>query len=192
MQVIAIRQLHSKETADSASNSQTTSTAFLRFASVHWFLFNVSANVCSFVFVAYWTLIFPIDTAFRNNVHPTTTYATIDRHGINLLLLILDFFLSCTPVRLLHFVYSTCTLALFFIYNCVYWASTGELVYGKVLDYGEHTGMAVALVIFAVFIVPPLVQFLWFLLFLLRKKLAVRKDNVIESSYELAENTTDS
>ena len=192
MQVIAIRQRHSKETADSAGNLQASSTAFLRFASIHWFLFNVSANVCSFVFCAYWTLMFRTDTAFRNNVDPITTYATIDRHGINLLLLLLDFFLSCTPVRLLHFVYSASTLVLFFIYNCIYWASTGDLVYGKVLDYGKHTGMAVAWVIFAVFIVPPLIQFVWFLLFLLRKKLAFRKENAIGSSYELAENTTDS
>ena len=188
MQLTGIRGLHTK-TANTTGNSRK-SLVFLRFAQVHWFLFNVASNVCTFVFFSYWILMFPTDTVLKNNEHPLTTYITIDRHGINLLLLLLDFFLSCTPVRLLHFVYPLCTIALFFVYNSIYWASTGALVYGKVLDYGNNTGQAVALVFVAVFIASPAAQFVWFLLFLCRRRLATKKENEFGSSYELADHSS--
>lgn len=175
-----------KENGTASVNPRKSPKGLEIFTKVHWFLFNVSAILCSFVFLGYWTLFFPTDKTFRSNAHPTETYSTIDRHGINLLVVFVDFFLSCTPVRLLHFIYPSIVIALFFVYNCIYWAITDDLIYGSVFDYGENTGKAVGLVLASIVIISPLLQFCWFLLYLLRQRLSVSR-KVDEHPYELAD-----
>jgi len=190
MVVRGMRQVHSE--VEYGADRRMDSSAFTRFAKVHWLLFNTSAVVCSFVFGAYWILIFPTDADVRSGDRPLAAFLTIDRHGINLLLLVIDFFLSCTPVRLLHFIYPSCALGLFFVYNGIYWASTGDLIYGEVLNYGSNTGKAVTMVFMAVLVVSPIIQLLWLCLFLLRTKLAAKNEHETELSYQLAEGTTQS
>ena len=95
-------------------------------------------------------------------------------------------------MRLLHFVYPSCILAAYFIFNCIYWESSGALVYGEMLDYSKNTGKAIGLALSAVFIASPVIQLAWFFMFLLRKKLATRSDDDQHPSYELAEHNSSS
>lgn len=176
-----------KRTEDPSESPQDGQINLSWIMKLHWLLFNAAANVSSFVVLGYWLFLFSTKKSFGNAV---VIYTTIDRHGLNLLLLLVDFFLSCTPVRLLHFVYPSAVLACYFIYNCIYWASTGTLVYGEMLDYGKNTGKAVAMVIVAVFIVPPLAQLAWFMLFLLRNKLAAKKETELHPPYELTDHSS--
>lgn len=131
--------------------------SYLKF---HWLLFNLSINICSFVFLSYWILVYPNDeNIFKNS---TLTFLTIDRHGINLLLLLVEQLISQTPIRILHFVYPAGLLLLYFISNMIYWATTKKLIYGKVLDYGNNTALAVVMVTIAIVIAAPIIHLCWF------------------------------
>ncbi len=147
----------------------------------HWLIFNLSINVCTFVFFSYWILIFPKDEDINKN--PRLTYLTIDRHGINFIVLIFEFICSNAPVHLLHFVYPSCFIGLYFISNMIYWSSTKHLIYGKMLDYRDNTGTAVGMVIAAVVVAIPFFHLCWFLLYLLKEY--CHKKNRETRDYEL-------
>ena len=147
------------------------------YAKFHWLLFNVSMSLCGFVVFAYWVFISHKDTDLQKGKDSTITYLTIDRHGVNFLLILLDFLLSSTPVNLLHFIYPSIFVAFYFIFNCIYWAITKTLIYGSILDYGNNTGVAVSMVFVAVFVAVPFGHMCWFLLFLLREILTRRRQN---------------
>lgn len=156
------------------------------YAKCHWLLFNVSMSLCGFVVFAYWVFISHKDKELHEGKDPTIKYVTIDRHGVNFLLIMLDFLMSSNPVHLLHFIYPLIFVAVYFIFNCIYWAVTKTLIYGSVLDYGNNTGFAVGMVLVAVFVVVPFCHVCWFLLFMLREKLT-RRQQKGPSSYALAE-----
>eukprot|EP00795_Rhopilema_esculentum_P002132 gene2132-17719_t len=170
---------------EGASKDTWKSQIFKVYTRFHWVMLNVAVNVTSFVFFAYWFLVSSDDREFKESRNVAIRYMTIDRHGINLLILLIDFTLSRTPMRLLHCVYPSCLVGLYFISNCIYWASTGNLVYGPVLDYGRHTGKAVGMILAAVFIIAPLIQLIWFMLYLLRRRLSKGTDAETEATYEL-------
>ena len=101
----------------------------------------------------------------KGRYEPTLrTFLLIDRHGINLVFMIVDFLLNRIPVRLLHFVYTTLFLGFYLAYNSIYWATTGDLIYGKILDYGSSPGKVVGLAAGGGFVVIPLIQLGWVML----------------------------
>ena len=146
---------------------QTHSCIGLRFKA-HWFLYNLSLGMCTFVFIAFWVMLAPNQKrGFKPSLR---TYLVIDRHGINLVLIVIDFVINKIPIRILQFVYSSVFLGLYFVYNSIYWSQTGNLVYGKILDYGSNGPTVAALALSGMFIAIPLIQVLWFALTLLGKK----------------------
>ena len=138
----------------------STKPVFLLRNKVHWFLYNLSLVTCTFVFFAFWLMLAPNR---KGGYGPTLhSFLVIDRHGINWLLMIIDFVLNKIPVRLLHFVYTSLFLGLYMVYNSIYWATTGHLVYGKILDYGSNPGMVSGMAFGGMLVIIPLIQFAWF------------------------------
>ena len=146
-------------TADKQQNSEPNLRIW---AKVLWFLYNLSLGTCTFVFIAFWVMLAPKRTGgYEPTLH---TFLLIDRHGINLVLMIVDFLLNKIPVRLFHFFYTTLFLGLYLAYNSIYWAMTGDLIYGKILDYGSSPSRVVGLALGGGFVIVPLIQFGWVVL----------------------------
>ena len=136
-------------------------------AKVHWFLYNLSLGTCTFVFIGFWVMLAPNRTrGYEPSLH---TFLLIDRHGINLCFMAVDFLLNKIPLRLFHFVYTALCFGLYLVYNSIYWTATGHLIYGKVLDYGSSPGMVVGLALGACCVIIPLLHFGWFVLSFLKQ-----------------------
>lgn len=160
----------------------TTTKAFKVVCQVHWFLHNLSLNVCTVVFICFWVILAPN----RKGGYPPTfhTFLVIDRHGINLVLLIIDFLFIRIPTRILHCVYPSLFLGLYFLYNYIYWSKTGSLIYGKTLDYGTRGAFVAGLAVGGMFVGIPLIQFIWFCAYYMKQRNAKPKadanDNIEE------------
>ena len=142
---------------------------------VHWFLHNLALNICTFVFVCFWVIIAPN----RTRGYPPTlhTFLVFDRHGINLVLLIVDFLLIRIPTRILHCIYPSISLGLYFLYNYIYWSKTGSLIYGKTLDYGTRGGFVAGLAIGGMLGLIPLMQLMWFSAYYMKQRNAKSKSD---------------
>lgn len=67
-----------------------------------WFLSSTSLTICSLVVIFYWTLLHDFNRKLKLDLR---TYLLIDRHGINLFLLLVEFSVNIIPVQILHFIY---------------------------------------------------------------------------------------
>lgn len=133
---------------------------------LHWFLYNLSLGSCTVVFLAFWIILAPKRKAgYSPSLH---NFLVIDRHGINLGLMIIDFILNKIPIRLFHCFYTSLFLIMYLVYNAIYWSVTGVLIYGKILDYRSNLGMVIILALGGICIVIPLIQFTWFSLGILK------------------------
>ncbi len=150
---------------------------------VHWFLHNLAANHCTFITLAFWVMLAP---SRKGGFPPSMrTYLVIDRHGINLLLLIIDFLVNKIPFRVLHCVYPSIFIGLYFIYNAIYWAITQKLVYGEILNYETRAGKIAGMVLGAVIFAVPIIQMIWFLAFILKKKLTKNHQTDLNENCEM-------
>ena len=166
--LIVIRAGESAKGTQSMVGTQHTSQSRSRIRNnVHWLLYTLSLGTCTFVFVAFWVMLAPYrKTGYTPTLH---TFLLFDRHGINLVLIAIDFAVNKIPVRLLHFVYTTLLFGLYLVYNSIYWASTGKLMYGKTLDYGSSPGRVAGLAVGGGFVAIPLIQLGWYMLSLLKQ-----------------------
>lgn len=106
---------------------------------LHWFLQTTSLLMSSVVVVVYWTLLFKPDELGER---PFWWFQSIDRHLIIYVLLLIQYVLSKTPIRLLHAVYALGVAALFFIHTYFYYVATGKLVY-HIFDWAKSPGKAI-------------------------------------------------
>lgn len=121
-----------------------------------WILFNISITLCLVVVIIYWPLLHDPDIP-RNGLQ---SYLTIDRHGINFLFLVIDFFLHKIPVRFLHFVYPSLLAVVYLIFNVLYWVSTNNIIY-PIFDWNKNPGMASGYAV-GVLLLVMLAHFFWY------------------------------
>lgn len=121
---------------DEDSDSQVSSPLHIKF---FWLFYINSLASCTTVVVAYWTILFEgfDETAFQK-------YLQVDRHGINLLLLIIEFIFNKMPFRLLHAIYSVIFTLVYLIVNVTYTLVADDLVY-KAADWINKPGVALAM-----------------------------------------------
>ena len=147
---------------------------------VYFLLFHLVISVCTLVAILFWTVILPI-----RNVSSLSSYRVfimIDRHGLNLILVLVEFFLNKVPVRLLHFIYGAIVLILYILYNAIYWSASKKLIYGNVLNYEKYPGFVIGL-IFGGILLLMIIQLCWFAAFRLRTRMSnkvSRNDNAEE------------
>lgn len=101
-----------------------------------WLLSSISLTICSLVVIFYWTVLHDFNTPLELNLQ---SYLLIDRHGINLFLLVVEFFLHIVPIQILHFIYPFGFGLLYAIFNITYFFITGDGVY-EFVDWRDNLG----------------------------------------------------
>ena len=134
---------------------------------LYWLLHSTILVICTEVTVIYWALLHDYK---RNMALNLRDYLLIDRHGINLILLVIDFSVSKTPVRILHAVYPMLFGTIYTAFNVGYYTVTGEEIY-PILDYANKPGLAFAYIAGGILVVTPLCQHFWYCAYRLRKRL---------------------
>ena len=123
------------------------------------------------IFLIYWIFIFG-EYVFT---HAGEWFVAISVHGVNLLLLLIDFAFHKIPVRIMHFVYSFVIGALFAVMSVVYTLSSKKPIYA-ILDWNTYPGHAVGYVI-ACFVLIFITQFLLYGLHRLKMRFAINERN---------------
>ena len=108
-----------------------------------WLLSSISLTICSIVVIFYWAVLHDFNTPLKLNLK---SYLLIDRHGINLFLMIVEFFLHIIPVQFLHFIYPFGFGLLYAIFNIIYFFITGNGVYGFI-DWRDNLGRTIGTLI---------------------------------------------
>ena len=129
-----------------------------------WLLWIVASNAALVVTLSYWTLVF----------EPPTDFMDIAVHALNSIVMLIEFFMASTPVRILHVLYVMIFSVVYSLFTVIYWSAGGVTVDGdpyiyKILDYENgDPAMVSAVLLGIVFVVSPVLQFILFALFQLR------------------------
>uniref|UniRef100_A0A0K2TYS3 GA12046PAlike [Tribolium castaneum] n=1 Tax=Lepeophtheirus salmonis TaxID=72036 RepID=A0A0K2TYS3_LEPSM len=157
---------------------------------ISWALSNMSFTVAIYITIVYWALLHQY--VLKANMLKTNGAVAFNffMHAINTLSIIIDFFVSDRPWRILHFYFSVIFGIWYLIFSVSYWAAGGTgfcrpqettdtsvvapeecdpFIY-PILDYENKPGMAVAVVLGGTLFLPFLQTF-YFLLYQLRLKL---------------------
>jgi len=119
-------------------DQQTKLPVYIKF---FWVVYTQALSVATVVVLSYWFIIF--DGELKADF---SSFLTIDRHGINLLLIAIDFFLNRIPLKFLHFLYASIFMFVYLIFNLIYTVSANDAVY-KDADWNANPGKAAAIFI---------------------------------------------
>ena len=130
-----------------------------------WVIYTIAANIAFPVTAMYWSLVHIPGSAFDS--------VTFNAHALNSVVVVIDTFLSCIPVRIMHIIYPVMFMASYAIFSLIYWACGGTDPQNKpyiypALDYGEHPGKATLIICLFVFVGDVLSQFIVFGLYRVR------------------------
>ncbi|KAK3595184.1 hypothetical protein CHS0354_002790 [Potamilus streckersoni] len=157
-----------------------------------WLLHNLSCNAAPVVAILFWTLAY--DGSGVNLINLTT-------HGVNAIFVILDTFITRTPVRLIHLYHCTLYGLLYGIFSAVYWKFGGtnhknEPFIYKVLDFSLSVKVAISYIFAVAFIVAPMIHCMFFFLYRFRLfihrylKVTERRGKKYTSTHEIQKEET--
>lgn len=121
---------------------------------------------CIAVVISYWLLLSRFDGPLKINLE---SYVLIDRHSINLLLLVIEFCLNRFPVQIFHFIYAANFGVLYETFNVIYDFTAGNSVY-PLTDWRNNAVVSLGAFIGSLFFTA-IVHVVWY--FLYRMKLKV-------------------
>uniref|UniRef100_F7AIF7 Protein rolling stone n=2 Tax=Ciona intestinalis TaxID=7719 RepID=F7AIF7_CIOIN len=125
-----------------------------------WQLQLVAMGLSFIVTVLYWTLFNPKFSVYDYN-----------SHAINFVIMMLDFIIIAIPTRLLHFVYMALLSAIYCIFTAIlHGAGYTSHVY-SFLNWATNPGLSAGICIGITFVATPLVQTLFWCVYLLRNYL---------------------
>ena len=136
--------------------------------SLFWIWYGLTYVICTVMVVLYWAFVvenFHFDT-------PELIFSYVNDHGINLVLILIDFCFHKIPVRLFHVVYSIIVAIIYIILSIIYNFAADKPIY-KVVDWNDKPGWAVFYVILALVLVV-IVQCIFYGLY--RLKLYLKND----------------
>eukprot|EP00111_Clytia_hemisphaerica_P023374 TCONS_00068820-protein len=109
---------------DLSTESEDLGNRLSCYDKIIWLFFNISIAVCTLVVASYWIVLFDgsQDLDFFN----------IDRHGIILAMVLIDFSLHRIPYRVLHFVYPMIFFILYFIFHVIYSFASEDVIYSPI------------------------------------------------------------
>lgn len=141
----------------------TDSTSISCYMKLSWFLFCIAAPAAIVVSIVFFAGVFP-------RLHrESLSVIEINVHVMNTVLIILEFTIAAFPVRLLHIVHGYCYAFAYVIFSVIYWAfDHSHVMYPGVLDWNTPGTTLMVLVILA-FVGIPLLQFVLFGIYQLRK-----------------------
>ena len=100
-------------------------------------------------------------------------YGIFHVHGSNALYVIIDIFITATPVRLLHVIHGMLYVVIYVVFSVIYTLSIGEPIY-HILDWKSKPGLAAAYAVPCMLIVVPLIWLILYGLYRLRLMIADR------------------
>ena len=124
---------------------------------IYWLFSSLVITLSILAIFTYWIFLFDGQT-----YSPLAWYLRLDRHGIASLLVIVERMSTRTPIRLLHFIYTSLLFVLYGATNATYCYTTETFVYGK-LDFVGDTLRASALILLGAFVAVPVAHFFAYL-----------------------------
>ena len=106
-----------------------------------WFLYISGSTLAVLVTIGFWAVLYRCDSSSC-----APSILTVQFHGVNGLLALVDLFISRVPFQFLHFFYPAILTALYALLNGIYFAAGGGVVYPP-LNYEANLGIAIVLVI---------------------------------------------
>lgn len=104
-----------------------------------WVLHNIAITMTATIVAGYWTVIHDYNEELAMDLD---TFLKIDSHGINLVLLLIDFFLHKIPFRILHFIHPFLLACIYVIFHIIYWSVTEDTIY-TATDWKNAPGFTV-------------------------------------------------
>lgn len=144
------------------SSAQTPNDKLPVYLKIDWLLFVVASNAAPIITVAYFVGAY--STTDKNFLQDKT----INEHLVNTVLIILEFCIAATPVRILHFVYPIVFGVAYAIFTVIYWAVNHNNVLYPIFCDWNQTGLSIAALVGYYFVVIPAVQLLFFAAYRLR------------------------
>ena len=89
------------------------------FVKIMWCVHVIAVAATLPITIVYWAVV------FRPSAGDVVTAATVHVHGVNLLLVVLDIFISRIPILILHFFYPMVYAAVYVVFLGIYWAVGG-------------------------------------------------------------------
>ena len=152
-------------------------------------LYSISLTMTFMVTVGYYT-------AAGANFDDFDVFA-LHVHGINLLIMCMDFLLGQIPIHFLHFYFPTLFVAVYLIFTGIYYAAGGTTAQGEpyiypLLDYQNNLGRAIPLAMLMVALTA-IVHCVFSVLAVVRDHVATRYsccNGVEHSVYEVTQSTS--
>ncbi|XP_012677988.2 protein rolling stone [Clupea harengus] len=137
---------------------------------LQWLLQVIVSAFSLIVSLLYWSIHYPVSR------HPIRPFS-INLHVVNSAQVLLDLFLSSTPVHLSHYVYLLAAGLLYLLFALVFWLGGFTNIYGEpyvypVLDFGGQPVLAVLCTLGFALICLPLFHLVLWNVHLLRERLA--------------------
>ncbi|KAL5005300.1 hypothetical protein ScPMuIL_018756 [Solemya velum] len=131
---------------------------------VQWLLHALSCMAAPIVTILFWTIAY--DGSGVNFINCNT-------HGVNAAFILLDTFVTRTPVRLLHLLYGILYGLIYGLFSAIYWLAggtnhKGEPFIYKPLDYSSSKTVAVSYIVVIAFLVVPMIHCMFFFLYRFR------------------------
>ena len=136
----------------------------------YWVLYTTSFIVCIAITVLFWALLFDESTSRG----AFDLFLSIDRHGLNLVLLLFEFMVNKIPVRIYHYIHPFVFLILYVAFNGVYFEFTGLLVY-DVLDWTNPTNAS--LLVIGVAVSGLFLQFIFYFIDYLKRRFIAKEED---------------
>ncbi|XP_052075034.1 protein rolling stone-like [Mytilus californianus] len=131
---------------------------------VDWVFFNVSNSVSILVAMMYWGLIYSSSS--------TITAVNIETHGLNMVYVLVNLFLTGIPVRFYHLFHPMVFGTTYIVFSIIYEVSGGTNAQNKSYIYStfdwSNTGFTSGLSLITVLVAIPVCHIILFLLYLLR------------------------
>lgn len=100
-------------------------------------------------------------------------FINCNTHGVNTVFILVDTFITRTPVRLLHLLYGILYGLIYGVFTAIYWMAgginhKGEPFIYKPLDYSSSKTVAVSYIVVIAFLVVPMMHCMFFFLYRFR------------------------
>ncbi len=160
------------------STNETTSELDVKYtmsilSKISWIFHDMINGVAPIVTVIYFAFLYPL--AVKQDPAFAASALDINIHGINTIIMIIDNFMNAMPVRVMHAIYPVIYGLVYVVFSLVYYAAdpSVHILYPKLLDWSSP-GTTIPCIIIVVFVLMPLMQLMWYGLYILRLKLFKR------------------
>jgi len=163
--------------------ANTTNKELPTFLQALWLISNVASSCGLLISLVFWTVLFPYIK--------TANHETIQAHGINVVIILLDLWVTSLPVYMAHVYQPYCFLTLYVVFNAFYWAAGGISPFGTkaiypILNWDKGIIVGVSAIVLSIVMI--IIQALLVLFVRLRNYCGRDKPNRLDSS-ELVDST---